>query len=350
MRKMASVQLIDSIEPIQDADMIECAVVGGWRVVVKKNEYKAGDKVVYCEIDSWIPDVIAPFLTQPGQFPKVYEGVEGQRLKTKKLRGVISQGLILPCNFTSSFEGKPMEVDVSASDVGADVSEVFGILKWEAPISPQLAGTVKGNFPTLVPKTDQERIQNLKRNFEKWLTENKTWEITEKLEGSSMTCYLPKVGEFEVCSRNLSLKRNDDNTFWKVALKYDIETKMRTLGLLDYAIQGELIGEGVQGNIYNLKGHDFYVYDIYNTNRSVYLSSAERLKIVELLGLKTVPILNMEHKFMRTDSVEFVLLYAEEKSALNQKQEREGVVFKCNEDPSISFKAISNRYLLKSKD
>ena len=342
MRKMASVQLIDSIEPIPDADMIECAVVGGWRVVVKKNEYKPGDKVVYCEIDSWIPDSIAPFLTQPGQSPKVYEGVVGQRLKTKKLRGVISQGLILPCNFTSS--------DVSASDIGTDVSEVFGILKWEAPVSAQLAGFARGNFPTLVPKTDQERIQNLKRNFETWLTENKTWEITEKLEGSSMTAYLPVEGDFEICSRNLSLKQDASNTFWKVAIQYDIESRMKELNLFGYAIQGELIGEGVQGNIYNIKGHDFYVYDIYDTKRSMYLSSSERLKIVDLLGLKSVPLLNPRHKFYKTDTIDFVLQYAEEKSVLNSKQEREGVVFKCNEDPSISFKAISNRYLLKAKD
>jgi len=350
MRKMGTIRVIDSIETIPDADMIEVAVLGGWRVVVKKNEYKAGDKVVYVEIDSWIPDHVAPFLTQPGQFPKVYNGIQGQRLKTKKLRGVISQGLVLPTFFKTTFEGQEMTVDVSDSDIDTDVSEAFGIQKWVAPVSAQLAGLAKGNFPTEIPKTDQERIQNLKRNFERWLVENKTWEISEKLEGSSMTCYLPFEGDFEVCSRNLSLKRDENNTFWKVAIQDSIEEKMREYNLFGYAIQGELVGEGIQGNIYNLKGHRFYVYDIWDVKAALYVSPEERMRLVSKLDLYHVPVLNDRLKFDKTDSIEFILQYAEGKSWLNAKQEREGVVFKCNEDPDISFKAISNKYLIKAKD
>ena len=95
-RKMATIRRIDAIGPIDGADAIEVATVGGWKVVVKKGEFKPDQLAVYCEIDSWIPSAVAPFLTKPGHFPKVYEGVEGEKLRTIKLRGQLSQGLLLP--------------------------------------------------------------------------------------------------------------------------------------------------------------------------------------------------------------------------------------------------------------
>ena len=96
MRKMARIVKIDAINPIPDADAIEVATVGGWKVVVKKGEYSVGQLAIYCEIDSFIPTTIASFLTKPGHTPKVYEGVEGERLRTVKLRRQLSQGLLLP--------------------------------------------------------------------------------------------------------------------------------------------------------------------------------------------------------------------------------------------------------------
>ena len=95
MRKLATIRRIDAIRPIPDADAIECAVIGGWSVVIKKGEYRAGDLAVYCEIDSWIPHELAPFLSK-GQEPREFEGIRGERLRTVKLRGTTSQGLLLP--------------------------------------------------------------------------------------------------------------------------------------------------------------------------------------------------------------------------------------------------------------
>lgn len=237
---------------------------------------------------------------------------------------------------------------------GQDVTEILGIQKWEAPISAQLAGVAKGNFPTAVPKTDQERIQNLKKELEKWKERGLTFEITEKLEGSSVTMYLPVDAEtdeevlFEVCSRNLSLKRTEENSFWKAAIAYDVETKMRESGLYGLAIQGELIGEGIQGNIYKLRGQDIQVYDIYNTRTGEYLNAGRRVEICEHLGLKHAPVQQSYWKLNANDTIDSILQLAEGKSQLLSSQEREGIVFKCIEDPQISFKAISNKYLLKT--
>jgi RNA ligase (TIGR02306 family) len=235
---------------------------------------------------------------------------------------------------------------------GLDLTELLGILKWEAPISAQLAGIAKGNFPTAVPKTDQERIQNLTRAFEQWKEKDMVAEVTEKLEGSSCTMYLPLAEEdpFEVCSRNLSLKPSETNTFWQVALRYDVETKMRDAGLTGLAIQGELCGPGIQGNPYLLKEAEFYVYDIYDVKRGDYLHPDERQVVVATLGLKHVPVIMEALKLKPTDTIAWLLQYAEGPSQLNHKQEREGLVFKYNSTPTISFKVISNNYLLSSKN
>ena len=228
---------------------------------------------------------------------------------------------------------------------GDDVSELLGIVKYNPPLPAQLVGQAKGNFPSSVPRTDQNRIQNIK--LEEYYGE---YEVTEKLEGSSCTFYLDIEGNFEVCSRNLSLKEDENNSFWKTAHVYNVKEKMLEANLFGYAIQGELVGEGIQGNIYNIKGIDFYVYDVYDTKKAEYLSSGERITITTMLGLKHVPILcNVFHLDIE-ESKDDLLSLAESESKLNQKQQREGIVFKNLNDTSKSFKAISNKYLLKAKD
>ena len=338
MRKMATIRKIDEINPIDGADAIEVATVGGWKVVVKKGEFTAGDLAVYCEIDSWIPSTIAPFLTKPGHFPKVYEGVEGERLRTVKMRGQLSQGLLL------NLDNVIPETNSFAE--GDDVSEHLNIQKWEMTVPAQLAGQVKGNFPSVIPKTDQERVQNLKKEIEG--LGNMDFEVTEKLEGSSMTCYLID-GEFGVCSRNMDLKRDENNSFWAVAIEQDIEERMRLVGD-NFAIQGELIGPGIQGNIYKLSKPEFYVFDMYDIHAGMYLKPRDRRAIIAQMRLNHVPYLSDAVNVVGYDTtVQGLLDLAEGKSTLNPKQEREGIVFKA-ESGGMTFKAISNRYLIKQKD
>ena len=310
-------------------------VNNSWTSVVKKNEFKVGEKVIYCEIDAFIPNSIAPFLTQSGKFPKEYKGIQGERLKTKKLKGCLSQGLILPSSsLPEGFEG-----DSNICCMG-----VLGIVKWEHPEDgPILRGNPKGNFPSEIPKTDQERVQNLNQNLEQWNSLGLSWEVTEKLEGSSMTCYLDEEGNFEVCSRNLSLKEDPNNAFWKVVIAQGVKEKMFKEEMFGFALQGELIGEGIQGNIYRVSGHDFYVYDIYKVGEG-YVLPVMRRATVNRLGLKNVPLISPSEG---TPDICLALELASNKSRL-YNTEREGIVYKCNEQ-NLSFKAISNTYLLKQK-
>ena len=348
MRKLASIRKIDEIRPIEGADAIECAVVGGWTVVVKKGAFKPGDVGVYFEIDSWVPAWIAPFLVK-GTEPRKYNNVPGERLRTVKLRGQLSQGLLIPIKDLAHHfpeNGKNCNWEALA-EAETDVTEVLSVQKWEAPVPAQLAGQARGDFPTAVPKTDQERIQNLKDQFKEWKEQNLVFEITEKLDGSSCTMYLDLEGDFHVCSRNLDLKRDENNSFWKAAIQDDVENRMVAANLHGFAIQGELIGEGIQGNQYKIRGQKFYVFDIYDTKTGAYLNSEQRIKLCQQLGLDHVPLVGV--KAITAEDIAGILQEAEGKSLLNGS-EREGLVWKCISDPSISFKTISNRWLLKNKE
>ena len=340
MRKLATIRKIDEIRPIEGADAIEAAVVGGWTVVVKKGEFQAGALAVYLEIDSWVPHDLAPFLSK-GSEPREFNGVKGERLRTVKLRGQVSQGLLLPLSVFPHSLGFDYATDKT---VGEDVSHWLGIQKYEAPIPAQLAGDVAGPFPTEMPKTDQERIQNLTEELKEWQGDSKfTWEITEKLDGSSMTVFVN--GDVEgVCSRNWSLKETEGNTLWKVARREQLIAKIRRSGR-NLALQGELIGEGIQGNRYGIVGQQFYLFDIYDIDRGEYMTPFERRTFCDTHGIKHVPVIAKE--MVIQEFVQGLLDMAEGKSVLNGKAEREGLVFKCNTFGGPTFKAISNKFLLK---
>jgi RNA ligase (TIGR02306 family) len=318
------------------------ATVGGWRVVIKKGEFVPGDLAVYCEIDSWIPNDLAPFLSK-GSEPRVYNGVVGERLRTVKLRGQVSQGLLLPHDIVWD---KNM-FDFNRFDEGDDVSELLNIQKWEAPIPAQLAGEVRGMFPGFIPKTDQERIQNLTAEFADWTERKLHWEVTEKLDGSSMTVYVFDEDE-GVCSRNLNLRETEGNSLWTVARRNDLIGKIRSTGQ-NLAFQGELIGEGIQGNPYKIRGQEFYLFDIYDIDAGRYLTPLERQALAARLRVLCVPTVAAHanpYDTLGIVDIAQMLKFAEGKSVLMNATEREGLVFKCHEE-AVSFKAISNKFLLK---
>lgn len=335
-RKLASIQLVAEIRPIEGADAIEVARINNWDVVVKKGEYKVGDFCIYCEIDSFLPIKEEFEFLRKSSYKKM-AGQEGFRLKTIRLRGQLSQGLLLPIHVL------PLGEVVSE---GMDVTEMLGIVKYEPPIPAELAGKVRGNFPSFLRKTDEERVQNLTKFYDNWVEQGLDFYVTEKLDGSSATFYMNN-GEFGVCSRNLDLTETEGNTFWKVARELQLEEKLRATGK-NLAIQGELIGEGVQGNPYNIKGHTVRFFNVFDIDSQTYYGLPMFLATMQHeLKLETVPILtNLTMKLPKT--IDEVLAFADGKSVLNDKFDREGVVFRTM-DRTISFKAISNTFLLNEK-
>ena len=338
MRKLATIRRISDIQPIPNADAIEVATVDGWQVVIKKGEFQVGNLAIYLEIDSWVPNTIAPFLSKTKE-PRVYQGVPGERLRTVKLRGQVSQGLLLSVRILP-----PARV----LEEGDDVSEELNINKWEMEIPAQLRGTVKSSFPSFIPKTDQERIQNLVHELEQWKGSNELWEITEKLDGSSMTVYVNQ-GYDGVCSRNLDLKQDDNNSFWKIAIQERIHDRIREVfGSRNIALQGELIGPGIQGNKYNLQELKFYLFDIFDIDRQVYISAKERHELCFQMVLTHVPVMTVR-SLDKDITVASLLKLAEGPSFLNLTVEKEGYVYKNANNPNMSFKTISNAFLLGEK-
>jgi RNA ligase (TIGR02306 family) len=353
-RKLATVRRIAALDPIEGADRIVCATVDGWQLVTAKdNGFEVGDLCLYFEIDSWVPTSIAPFLTRDGHVPKEYNGVQGERLRTKKLKGQVSQGLILPLDRACGEPGSDFRYYWGEPDgpmwveEGTDLTEVLGVQKYEKPVPANLAGQAKGNFPSFIPKTDEERIQNLTRVLDRWchLITPLTWEVTEKMDGSSMTVYFCD-NNFGVCSRNFDLIETPTNSFWQAARDADLRNKMTVYGR-QLAIQGELIGPGVQGNKYQMNHLRFKVFNIYDIEAKKYLSPSERKRVCLDLELDHVPVLHEQWFMGLDDNVELYVLTADGDSLYNPKVLREGLVWKCWESPSQSFKAISNKWLLK---
>lgn len=352
-RKLATIRKISDIQPIDGADKIEVAVVDGWKVVIQKDEYQVGDLCVYCEVDSFLPVREEYEFLRKNSYKHLPDGSEGFRLKTVKLRGQVSQGLILPLSVLSdSTRSHVRELEqtqlvgplknISDSPVGFDVTNELGITKYEPPIPPELSGVAKGPFPGFLSKTDEERIQNFASEYENM--KEHVYYVTEKLDGSSATYYI-KDGVFGVCSRNLELIESPTNSFWKFARKSDLENKMKSLGF-NICLQGELVGNGIQKNPYKLNDQTVRFFNAFDIDEHKYLGFLEFSLIVFTLGLQTVPVLDTD--FYLPPTIDDMLKYADGPSELNPEQKREGVVVRSL-DRTISFKVISNTFLLEEE-
>lgn len=333
-RILASIQEIKEINPIPDADAIEVASVLGWKVVVKKGDFKVGESCVYCEIDSVLP--------QRPEFEFLKD--RKYRIRTIRLRKQLSQGICFPLSIL------PKD---APTDINSDVTELLGIEKYMPQIPANIAGTVKGTFPSFIPKTDETRVQVLQDIIAKH--KNKICYVTEKVDGSSVT-YFIKDGEFGVCSRNLELKETEDNLFWKMARELKVEEKLKSLKM-NVSIQGELIGQGVQKNSLKIEGHKVLFYNVFDIDKFAYQDFEQFRKTMKAIELETVPIIETAYKLdADTDNL---IEKSKGMSALNNKVFREGIVIRPLKEEfdfqmsqgfnngRLTFKAVNPEYLLK---
>lgn len=350
-RKLATVERILEINDIPEADRIQTCKILGWQCVVEKNKYRVSQLVVYVQIDSILPERPEFEFLRKDKF----------RIRTVRLRGQLSQGICFPLDIlppalkwhieelekTGYVPATSILGDIG-TPIGIDVTEELGITKYEAPIPAELAGDAKGAFPSFIIITDEDRIQILPHIPLEYA--GQSFVATEKLDGSSGTFFW-KNGQFGVCGRNWEYYESLTNSFWKYARQNFLEEKLGELGR-NLAIQGEIIGEGIQKNKYKLKGQTFKPFRVFDTDKYEFLSYEEMVEVVvNNFKLQTVPILDWN--YILPSSVDDILAYAEGKSALNPDAEREGVVFVRYELKNLgrlSFKAISNAFLLKNKE
>lgn len=392
-RELAYVVRIDGILPIEGADRVEVAQVGGWKIMVRKGQFREGDPAIYFEIDSKVPEK-EPFLfLKDKKF----------RIKTQRyFKGtVISQGLLMsPEDFGWSVEtarsnGTPVikagskkysEGDFLTQDLevtyyepednarkapSADKYKKMAgrhpklfrnpVIKWiyshtwGKKLLFVFLGKAKDKtteWPDWVKKTDEERVQNMP-----WILQDKSeWISTEKIDGTSTTAALRKTGvkkyKFYICSRNVVYNKPDKkcyydfNVYTEMAEKYHFEEALKAIAdkynLEWVTLQGESYGAGVQKREYGLAGHDFMGFNLIFSDRGG-LNSRESAEIMKEFGIPWVPILD-EH-FVLLDTVEELLTIATGKSVVDGEM-REGIVFR-SQDGTKSFKAVSNEFLLK---
>lgn len=340
MRKLASIQKILKTEPIINADSIEKATVLGWNIVIKKDEFKTGDSVIYVEIDSVLPEM------------ELFEFLRNKKfvIKTVKLRGQVSQGICFPISVLEKFI--PIE-KINQLQEGDDVTAIIGIKKYEIPIPINMRGKIKGAFPGSVPKTDETRIQSIPQILETY--KGTECFITEKVDGASMTIYF-KNGEYGVCSRNLDMLKDDTNVFWLVSEKLNLENKIKDitnlLELKNIAIQGELIGTGMQGNKYKLKSNSFLAFNIFDIDNYKYVDFDIFVEVCEKVGIDIVPVL--DKNFILNKNISELVELSKGYSVLNKDTRREGIVIRSLKEISnveeigrFSFKVINPDFLLK---
>ena len=363
-RKLASVQKVKAIRPIEGADRIEVVQVLNWDCVASKGQYHVGDLVIYFEIDSLLPDIPAfEFLKKSAWSQKLNK----YKISTHKFRNQISQGLVMPITQLREIYNAINGTSISSIDYdeGDDLTALLKIEKYEPPVSNGPLGEII-NHEWYVPKTDEERIQVCAENVlpEYIKREQNEWYASIKLDGTSCTAGLFDDA-FLIGGRTQWYK--DENMYTTTVKKYgDIEAKAREY--LDatgvYVVfQGELCGPGIQGNKLGLKEKEWFIFNVFVSTTGKY-DSYEKLDLIGMLamcerfGLKHVPIIDDEYKFSfdgysNTDEIVNGLLsyvdnfkyrtYFEDASP---NQVAEGLVFRLN-DMTNSFKVVSNKFLLK---
>jgi RNA ligase (TIGR02306 family) len=343
-RKLASIQQVLEIHPIENADAIERVQINGWQCVTKKQEFAVGDLGVFFEIDA-IPadEELFRFLWKSKSTPEgeIAPRPNKFRIRTMKLRGTLSQGLFMPL---SAFPQLPPELSE-----GDDVTELLGVGKYEPP-APAGMGNYRGTFPQVLPRTDEMRIQS----HPKLLTElyGKPYAMTQKYDGTSATYLIhPQDESFHACSRNFTIE-DGDNLYWEMAHKHKIEAILREYP--QYAIQGEIVGPGIQKNPLALATRDLFVFNVYNLVDHKPLGHVEARAWLASVGLNAVATTEQGEAFDET--IESLLVKAEGKYP-GTGNEREGIVIRPlipEHSPILqgwlSFKAISNAYLLCERD
>lgn len=338
-RKLATIRTIKSVEPIPNADSIVKLTFEnmGWVCVTNKDTNpQIGDKRVYFEVDSVLPKVsIFDFMSASNYV-----------VKTMKFRGQVSQGLSMPIN--EVLEGLNITQTIGTED-GTDLTDILGIVKYEFD-EENMGPDTKGPFPGFIERTDEERAENIP-NLEQLLAEHE-FDATVKLDGESSTFYLYE-GQFGVCCHGVELKDNPGNKFWEMARKYKIEERLRALsntGSFNVAIQGEVAGPGIRGNRVGLKEVSMFVFTVQNIDQAIRLSNEAVAAFTKWLGIlipgeeiKMVPRVPIEKPLKTLQDV----IDLSDGSTLITDARREGVVLRAKDDPTISFKYVNPKYLLK---
>lgn len=347
MRKLASIQVINGVEPIEGADRIELCHVLGWQCVANKGQFKVGDKCVYFEIDSFLPVRPQFEFLRATSYRKTNVMGEGFKIKTMKFRGQISQGLIQPLSAFSEL--------AADTEIGTDVTETLGVKEWEIEERATTGGTIVGQLPYDVPHTDETRVQACPELIQEFA--GLEYYISTKMDGSSHSISLDQNG-FHVTGHNYEYKDDDTSDFYKLVKERGYESAARnyfeTNGLQTLTIQGEFCAPGIQNNRLKLLKPEWYVFTVRVNGQRVGLRKMQ--EICTDLNLTMVPIEEVDTDLpTKYPTVESLLARSDGQYPNGGK--KEGIVIRPTEpvfstliSASLSMKVVNNNYLLKNED
>ena len=283
--KVATIEKILEVKPHPNADALELATIKGWQVCIKKGEFKAGDLCIYVCVDSVLED----------KAPYEFLRNKSFRIKTVRLRGQLSQGIAFPFSLFKQL-GHDTIVFSEPDVVGSDVSHYVYASHYEKPVPANLAGMAMGYMPGFLKKTDEDNIKNNPEILNE--LKGKPYYITVKVDGSSGTFFV-KDGEFGVCSRKLQLQKDDKNAFWRVAVKYGLEEKMKATGR-NLAVQGEVYGPGVQNNLLGVSELEFQAFNLFDIDKGLYLGWKELQEFCFYNHIPSVKTVDIGENFNKT--------------------------------------------------
>jgi RNA ligase (TIGR02306 family) len=336
-RTLATIQTIESIDPIPGADAIEVATILGWKVVVKKGEFHTADKVVYFEVDSFLPEIeLFEWLRRTSFRTNEFLGRTGFRIKTMKLRGQLSQGLVV---------GVAAFPQIAQLPVGTNVTRELDVVKWQLPELEGNFGTRSGSFSAYCSKTQEMRVQSIPAILDELA--GKPYYITTKIDGTSATItYLN--GQLQVFSHNFELADDGKSIFWDIVDTYDLRKKLETLGR-NIALQGELAGPKIQKNKLRLMKNDLFVFTVVDLNTRERYPLDQTIDLCATLGLPMVPVEEKGESFAYTIND----LLRKASGAYASGLKKEGFVVRPQTPiPSyetggnLSFKVLNNSALL----
>ena len=347
-RKLASVQYVHDVTPIEGADRIECVHVLGWQCVAKKGEFKTGDSCVYFEVDSFLPIKPEYEFLRNGCYKNDSINGEGFRLKTQKFKGQISQGLVLPLSILPEETLRAFLKEESIPN-GMDLTDILGVKKFEIEEMVTSSGTTMADFPSFIQKTDELRIQSYPELIEEF--KKQPYYITTKMDGTSMTVYY-KDGHVGVCGRNREYADDGKCSMWNFVHKHHIDENLRKNGK-EIAIQGEFCGAGIQSNHLCLSEPHWYVFTIVDLETSNRVSKEIMFIICRELGIETVPLEEARENFPFNTVDELI---ERAKGKYPSGHNKEGIVIRPL-DPVwslaingyLSAKVLNNDYLLKEE-
>lgn len=283
--KVATIEKILEVNSHPNADALELAKIKGWQVCIKKGEFKPGDLCIYVCVDSIFED------KPPYEFLRK----KNFRIKTAKLRGQLSQGIAFPMTLFKEL-GHDLVAFTEPEVEGSDVSNYVYASHYEKPVPAHLAGNAVGYMPGFLKKTDEDNIKNNPGILNE--LKGHPYYITVKVDGSSGTFFI-KDGEFGVCSRNLQLQCDQNNTFWKMAVKYNLEEKLKSSGK-NLAIQGEVYGPGIQNNLLGVTDVQFKAFNLFDIDKHQYLGWVELQEFCAKNDIPTVKLVDIDQSFNKT--------------------------------------------------